>query len=183
MPDSKLRGVFRKYKIDNFPYPLYYCLPYALRFDLREYEGKELLQAQDIFESAFPKNHNLLVVLETAPEGKVQKALEGFESVTLPLEKYDSDTGELSVYERYIYEMPAHSVPKTILLSAILGDSDYAEKIYFADVETGVIMMLYDRRGCDISAPMPQLLGGLYKEKKHLLSLIDLPQMKLNFEE
>ncbi len=183
MPDSKLRGVFRKYKIDNFPYPLYYCLPYALRFDLREYEGQELMQVQSIFESAFPKNHELLVALETAPEGKVQKALEGFESAVVPMEKYDSETGELSVYERHIYALPAHKVPKTILFTAVLSDEYYAEKIYFADVENGVIMMLYDARGCDISAPRLELLGGLYKEKKHLLSLIDLPQMKLNFED
>ena len=183
MPDSKLRGIFRKYKIDNFPYPLYYCLPYALRFDLREHEGQELEQMQSIFESTFPKNHELILVLETAPEGKVKKSLEGIESTVLPIEKYDSETGELSVYERHIYALPAHKVPKTILFSAVLSDEYYAEKIYFADAENGVIMMPYDARGCDISAPMPQLLSGLYKEKKHLLSLIDLPQMKLNFED
>lgn len=183
MPDSKLRQVLRKYKLENFPYPLYYCLPYALRFDFREYEGQELFKAQEIFAAAFPKNHEILVVLETKPDGKVAKALERFESICCPVEKYDSETGELDVYERTVYALPSHSVPQTILLGAVLGDENYAEKIYFADVESGVIMMLYDKRGCDLAAPNPMLLSGIYKEKKHLLSLIDLPQMKMNFEE
>lgn len=183
MPDSKLRGVFRKYKIDNFPYPLYYCLPYGLRFDFREAEGKELSAAEEVFAAAFPKNHEVLIVLETAPEGKVKKALSSFESVSFPVEKYDSETGELSVYERFVYAAPAHSVPHTVLLTAAVNDEDYAERIYFVDVEKGTVMLTYDQRGCDLVAPDPALLAPIYREKKHLLSLIDLPQMKLNFEE
>ena len=183
MPDSKLRGVFRKYKIEDFPYPLYYCLPYGLRFDFREYEGKELVEAEGIFAALFPKNHELLIVLETEPEGKVKKALSGLECASFPVEKYNSETGELRVHTRHVYAAPAHSVPHTVLLNAILSDEDYAERIYFADAENGNILLVYDCRGCDVAAPMPQLLSALYKEKKHLLSLIDLPQMKLNFEE
>ncbi len=183
MPDSKLRGVFRKYKIDDFPYPLYYCLPYGLRFDLREYEGRELQEAEGIFAAAFPKNHELLIVLETPPEGKVKKALAALENASFPVEKYDSETGELRVYTRSVYSAPAHSVPHTVLLDAILNDEDYAESIYFADVENGTVMLLYDKRGCDLVAPTPLILSPIYQEKKHLLSLIDLPQMKLSFEE
>ncbi len=183
MPDSKLRSVFRKYKIEDFPYPLYYCLPYGLRFDLREYEGKELAEAEGIFAALFPKNHEMLIVLETEPEGKVKKALSSLESVSFPVEKYNSETGELRVHTRTVYAAPAHAVPHTVLISAILNDEDYAERIYFVDAENGMIMLVYDKRGCDVTAPMPQLLSSLYREKKHLLSLIDLPQMKLNFEE
>ncbi len=185
MPDSKLRSVFRKYKIDNFPYPLYYCLPYGLRFEIgREVEGaKALARAEEIFAAAFPKNHQLLVVLETQPEGKVKKVLEPFEQTSFPVEKYDSETGELEVYTRYIYALPVHQAPHTVLLEAILKQEQYADRVYFADVDTGVMMMLYDARGCDVVAPNGLLLGPLYKEKKHLLSIIDLPQMKLQYED
>ena len=185
MPDSKLRGVFRKYKIDNFPYPLYYCLPYGLRFEIgREVEGeKALLRAEEIFAAAFPKNHELLIVLDTAPADKVAKALQGLESCVFPLEKYDSETGDLEVYERHIYAAPVHGVPHTILLSAILREERYGSQVYFVDVQSGMIMMLYDERGADLVAPNPQLLTPIYREKKHLLSLIDLPQMKLQYED
>jgi len=186
MPDSKLRGVFRKYKIDNFPYPLYYCLPYGLRFEIgREVEGSEALaRAEEIFAAAFPKKHEMLVILETTPEGKVKKALADFESVCYPVEHYDSETGELTVYERTVYAVPAHRVPHTVLFSAILNDEEtYGSRIYFADADNGMMMMLYDVRGLDIVAPNPLLLSPIYKEKKHLLSVIDLPQMKLNFED
>ncbi|MBR5782926.1 MAG: hypothetical protein IKY33_01725 [Clostridia bacterium] len=186
MPDSKLRQVFRKYKIDNFPYPLYYCLPYGLRFELgREVEGAEALaRAEEIFAAAFPKNHEMLIVLETEAEGKVKKALSDFESAAYPVEHYDSETGELTVYTRTVYAVPAHSVPHTVLFSAILADEEtYGSRIYFADVENGMIMMLYDHRGLDLAAPQALLLSSIYREKKHLLSIIDLPQMKLNFED
>ena len=182
MPDSKLRGVFRKYKIDNFPYPLYYCLPYGLRFDFKECVGRELQEAEGIFAAVFPKNHELLIVTEVEPQGKLKKALSALEHISFPVEKYDSETGELRVYARTVYVAKVHSVPHTVLLDAILSDERYAQSIYFADAENGMIMMVYDKRGCDLVAPTPLLLSSIYKEKKHLLSLIDLPQMKLNFE-
>ncbi|MBQ6947710.1 MAG: hypothetical protein IJN42_06635, partial [Clostridia bacterium] len=165
MPDSKLRSVFRKYKIDNFPYPLYYCLPYGLRFEIgREVEGAEALaRAEEIFTAVFPKNHEILVVLETEAEGKVAKALADFEQVSFPVEKYDSETGELEVYTRYVYALPTHRAPHTVLLDAILKQEKYADKVYFADVETGVMMMLYDLRGCDVVAPNSLLLSPIYK--------------------
>ena len=185
MPDSKLRSVFRKYKIDNFPYPLYYCLPYGLRFEIgREVEGPlALARAEEIFAAAFPKNHELIVVLETEAEGKVAKALAEMEQLAFPVERYDSETGELEVYTRTVYAMPAHQTPHTVLLDAILKQEQYGSKVYFADVETGVMMMLYDARGCDVVAPNPLLLQPIYEEKKHLLSIIDLPQMKLQYEQ
>ena len=183
MPDSKLRSVFRKYKIDDFPYPLYYCLPYGLRFDFREVGGNEFAAAEEIFAAAFPKNHELLIVLETEPEGKVGKVLSSLESISYPVETYDSETGELRVHTRTVYAAPVCGVPHTVLLSAALNDEDYAERIYFVDAENGMMMLVYDKRGCDLTAPNPLLLSTVYKEKKHLLSLIDLPQMKLNFEE
>ena len=185
MPDSKLRSVFRKYKIDNFPYPLYYCLPYGLRFEIgREVEGAQALaRAEEIFAAAFPKNHELLIVLETRPEGKVAKALAALENLSFHVEKYDSETGELEVYTRTVYVAPTHRVPHTLLLDAILKQEAYSSKVYFADVENGMMMMLYDHRGCDLTAPNPLLLAPIYQEKKHLLSLIDLPQMKLQYEE
>lgn len=185
MPDSKLRSVFRKYKIDNFPYPLYYCLPYGLRFEIgREVEGSAALaRAEEIFAAAFAKNHELLIVLETEPQGKVKKALSSLEQTAYPVEKYDSETGELSVYTRFVYAAPAHAVPHTILLDAILKEPDiYGSRVYFADTETAMMMMLYDERGCDLVAPNSLLLEPIYKDKKHLLSMIDLPQMKMLFE-
>ena len=185
MPHSLLRSVFRKYKIDNFPYPLYYCLPYGLRFEIgREVEGSAALaRAEEIFAAAFPKNHELLIVLETQPQGKVKKVLSCLEQTSYPVEKYDSETGELEVYTRTVYVAPVHGVPHTVLLSAILSEPDtYGSRIYFADTESGVMMMLYDERGCDIVAPNSLLLEPIYKDKKHLLSMIDLPQMKMLFE-
>lgn len=185
MPDSKLRQVFRKYKIENFPYPLYYCLPYGLRFEIgREVEGaKALARAEEIFAATFAKNHELLVIFETEMDEKLSKALSSFEKSAFPVEKYDSETGELEVYTRTVYALPCHKVPHTLLIDAILRKEEYSSKVYFADAENGMMMMLYDSRGLDVTSPNPQLLAPIYKEKKHLLSLIDLPQMKLQFED
>lgn len=184
MPDSKLRSVFRKYKIDNFPYPLYYCLPYGLRFEIgREVEGAAALaRAEEIFAAVFPKNHELLIVAEGGLSGKCAKALEGFENVSFPVEKYDSETGELEVYTRTVYCLPVHRMPHTVVLETILREEEYSGKVYFADAQSGIMMMLYDSRGCDVVAPTPGLLSPIYQEKKHLLSMIDLPQMKLLYE-
>ncbi len=183
MPDSKLRSVLRKHKIEDFPYPLYYCLPYGLRFEFGEYAGRELQTAEEIFAAAFPKNHEMLIVLEKEPQGKVKKVLESFEKAAFPVERYDSETGELEVYTRTVFVAPAHMVPHTVLLDAVLKEEYYASSIYFADTQNGMLMMLYDCRGLDLAAPNSLLLSPVYQAKKHLLSLIDLPQMKLQYED
>ncbi len=185
MPQSKLRSVFRKYKIENFPFPLFYCLPYALRFEIGgEVEGAAALQrAEEIFAASFDKKEEMLVVFECPVGDKVEKAMKDFECDVVPTEKYDSETGELSVYDRRIYACPCYKVPHTVLLSAILNTSEqYGSSIYFVSVESGKMMMLYDGRGCDVAAPNSLLLAPIYRDKKHLLSVIDLPQMKLNYE-
>ena len=185
MPQSKLRSVFRKYKIDNFPFPLFYCLPYALRFEIgNEVEGAAALaRAEEIFAACFDKNEEMLVVFECPVADKVEQSVAGFENEVVTLEKYDSETGDLSTYDRRIYNCFCYQVPHTVLLDAILKHPEqYGSSIYFVSVENGKMMMLYDGRGCDVSAPNSLLLAPIYKDKKHLLSVIDLPQMKLNYE-
>lgn len=181
---ENLHAVFRKYKISEFPYPLYYCLPYGLRFVIGdEVTGAAALsRAEQIFAAAFPKQDNLLVVIE----GDVEpiSALKKLDYESELIEVFDEDTAELRVITRSVYGAPAHGVPHTVLLDSILKNPDeYGSKIYFVDTDTGMMMMLYDERGADLVAPRPEPLAPIFRDLKPMLSIIDLPDMKLKFEQ
>lgn len=184
MLKENLHAVFRKYKIDGFCYPLYYCLPFGLRFVIgEEVSGADALaRAEEIFGAAFPKQNEMLVVIEGDTEPI--KALQKLSHESYPVEIFDEDSAELKVITRHLFGGKVCTVPHTALLDAILKHpEEYGSRIYFVDTETGIMMMLYDEQGADVVAPSAKLLSPIYKEKKHILSLIDLPNMKLLFED
>lgn len=185
MLESYLTSVFRKYKVENFAYPLFYCFPYGLRFEIAvdDQSATSLSRAEKVFSAAFAKGHEMLLVFEGKIGERLQKKLSALEHEEIPAERYDSETGEFTVYTRYIYKALCHELPHTVLLDEIIRHPEsYQSEVFWMDCETGVMMMLYDERVCDLASPDPKHLAPVYQQLKSMLSIPDLPQMKLNFE-
>lgn len=162
---SDLRTVFRKYKIDSFVYPMFYCLPFALRF-----EGTEILRR--VFHDAFPGAFLLVT------EGETHR-FRTAETERETQERIDLDSGEFTVYERQVTPFSAGHLPERFFEDV----KKETVPVFCVDPETGMMLTVYGGEGFDICAPRPEPLAPLYKKFKAYLSLIDLPEMKLKFEE
>ena len=174
-----LRLIFRKYKIDDFVYPLFYCLPFALRFEPKNAPEKDA----ELFRQAFAKDQDVLVVVEDEPEAKFSALLEPFACSKAIHERYNSEDGSFLRYPRFVYNVPTDDMPIEKALNILLEFPEiYRNRVFFAAPESGILMTVYDKRGCDIAAPRRELLQPLFDGFKDCLSEIDLPQMRMNFE-
>ncbi len=165
MLSNDLYGVFRRYRIDGFVHPMFYCLPFALRF-----EGTDILAK--VFHDAFAGD--FLVVTE----GETDRFCSG-ETEREPAERYDPESGEFFSFVRQITPCGVKDVA-----SGFFEDLRKADiPVFVVDPDSGVMLTVYGGKGFDIAAPRPEPLAPLYKKFKGSLSLIDLPEMKLKFEE
>ena len=180
MLEAMLSAVFRKYKIDDFVYPMFYCLPFALRFQTTEENAPTV--DRSLFEQSFEVSR-LMVVVEGEVEEKLPALFAAGEAEEAVHEAYDPESGESRVYTRHLYLCERKKLDVQAMLNLLISEELYYTRAFIVSPDDGMLMTIYGHQGVDIAAPQSMLLLPLYCQNKPYLSVIDLPQMKLLFDE
>lgn len=171
-------------------HPLFHTYPWGLRFELGEYElddtAEYVRSAKDrgrrIWDAAFAREDEVLVIFDTTPDRELKQALKGCRMQRLrlraccPIPGRDEEDPDERYFHRYLYHASAGDIPFDAILNRIVEEQTmkgglmrYSSQVYFYNRTKKLLFHPYDDRGADLIGPDRESLRPFYRSLNDLL--------------